>query len=176
MARYDTDDQALIHAAPDEVWSALLREFGGETHWWLPELEFRPLQRPAVPAVGTEVEVTPHVRGERWLPSSLAFVARVAELIENERLIVEYVRGAYLGRGEWLLEPVGEGTRLRMRWQVRSHGLLPSLSGLAVKADAIHSQMMQTGFHRLDNLLTAAPSPLGEPTSAIPAGAAKGGR
>lgn len=52
MARYDTDDQALIHAAPREVWAALLREFGGETHQWLPELEFRQLQRPAVPRSG----------------------------------------------------------------------------------------------------------------------------
>ena len=175
MGRYDTDDQALIRAAPAEVWAALLREFGGETHWWLPELEFRPLQRPAVPAVGTEIEVVPHVRGERWLPFSLAFVARVVELIEDERLIVEYVRGAYLGRGEWLLEPVKEATRLRMRWQVKSHGMA-TLSGLVIDAGAIHSQMMRSGFRRLDALLTAAPPPLAEPTSAVPAGAAKGGR
>lgn len=118
----------------------------------------------------------PHVRGERRLPLSFAFVACVVELVENERLIVEYVGGAFLGRGERLLEPVGKGTRLRMRWQVQSHGLLPILSGLAVHAGAIHSQMMRSGFHRLDALLTAAPPPLAEPTSAVPAGTAKGGR
>lgn len=129
MARYDTDDQAIIHASPAEVWGALLREFGGETQWWFPELEFRPLEQPATPAVGTEIEVIPHVRGERRLPFSLAFVARVVELVENERLAAGYVRGAFVGGGEWLLEPVGEGTRLRMRWQVRSHGLLPALVG-----------------------------------------------
>lgn len=170
MAHYKTDDAAIIHAAAAEVWAALLREFAGETHWWLPELEFRPLQQPATPAVGTEIEVIPHVRGERWLPFSLAFVARVVDLVENERLVAEYVRGAYRGRGEWLLEPVDEGTQLRMRWQVGSHGLLPTLSGLAVDAGSIHSQMMQTGFRRLDAVLASArPTPLAEPTASVPA-------
>ena len=91
-------------------------------------------------------EVIPHVRGERWLPFSLAFVAR-----------------------EWLLEPVDEGTRLSMRWQVRSHGLLPTLPGLALRARST-LQMMQTAFRRLDSLLAAAwATPVAEPTTSVPA-------
>lgn len=42
MARYDRVDEAVIHASPEDVWSALREEFGGETHWWLPDLGFRP--------------------------------------------------------------------------------------------------------------------------------------
>src|SRR5512134_1485157 len=80
MARYDVVDEATFHAPPAVVWKALLREFGGETSWWLPDLEFRPLGDGFSGEIGDEVEVTPHPRGGRPSPIGLAFVGSVREL------------------------------------------------------------------------------------------------
>jgi uncharacterized protein YndB with AHSA1/START domain len=157
VARYDRIDESVIHARPEEVWTALEREFLGETHWWLPELGFRPRRGGADLAVGSETEVIPAAGRFRGGRSPFAFVARAVEVVPRERLAAAYVAGAFLGSGDWTLEPVEEGTRLRMRWRVRTHGLLPTVLGLVVDLGAAHSRAMRAGFRRLDDRLARRP-------------------
>jgi hypothetical protein len=40
-----------------------------------------------------------------------------------------------------------------MRWNVRPHGVLPTLLGLVLDVGAHHSQAMQAGFRRLEAVL-----------------------
>jgi hypothetical protein len=152
MARYDRVDEAVIHARPEDVWSALWREFLGQTHWWLPELGFRLLPGRSELGVGAEVEVTPAAGRDRR--GRFSFVAHAVEVKPNERLRSEYT-GAFVGSGTWTLERIAEGTRLRMHWQVRTCGFLPTLIALFVDMGEEHSHAMRTGFRRLDALLTA---------------------
>jgi uncharacterized protein YndB with AHSA1/START domain len=155
MARYDRIDEAVIHAAPEDVWEALRAEFTGETSWWLPELGFRPLDGATSLATGAAVEVVPGAGRTGRRRSPFAFVSRVVEVVENERLSTEYLAGAFRGTGDWTLEPVAGGTRLRMHWQVRTQGRVATLAARLLDIGEQHSKAMQAGFARLDRRLAA---------------------
>lgn len=154
MARYDRIDEAVIRARPEQVWAALEREFVGETHWWLPELGFRPLHGTTRSELGAEVEVTP--AAGRDAHGRFSFVAHAVDVVPNERLRSDY-SGAFTGFGTWTLERVGDATLLRMHWHVKTHGFLPTVIGLFIDMGERHSAAMQAGFRRLDERLAEQP-------------------
>ena len=156
MAQYDRVDEAVIHAAPEDVWSALEDELTRETSWWLLELGFRPLGGARSLATGAAVEVVPGAGRTGRRRSPFAFVSRGVAVVENERLSTEYVAGAFRGTGDWTLEPVADGTRLRMHWQVRTSGPVATIAARLLDIGRQHSKAMQAGFSRLDRRLAAA--------------------
>jgi hypothetical protein len=122
------------------------------------ELGFRPIGGACRLEVGSAIEAIPAAGRMRRAPD-FSFVARVVEVVENERVSAVYDAGAFRGTGVWTLERVSNGTRLRMRWQVQTHGLAPKLLGLVVDLGALHSRAMKEGFRRLDELLATTPEP-----------------
>lgn len=166
MARYDRVDETVLHAPPASVWEALRQEFCGETHWWLPELAFRPLNGTRAIVPGASVEVVPAGGRTRQRRSPFAFVSRAVDVVENERLGTEYVAGAFRGTGEWTLEPAGRGTCLRMHWRVRTSGRLATLVARFLDLGEQHSRAMQAGFARLSERLDGERRPRpGSPTA-----------
>ena len=42
MPKFDITDEAVIDAPPLVFYKALLDEYAGVTHWWMPYFEFKP--------------------------------------------------------------------------------------------------------------------------------------
>ncbi|MFE9926036.1 SRPBCC domain-containing protein [Streptomyces sp. NPDC005774] len=158
MKRYDLIDEALLAAAPDAVWEALVGELAGDARWWVPDNTFEPVN--GTPArVGTLTRVTVHTKGVDKGGKKIRFTARTTAVEPGRRLALKYVEGAFRGTAEFTLAPLDDGgTRLAMRFRAQPHGALAVLANL-VDMDAKHTLATRAAFARLSRLLPAAPSP-----------------
>jgi carbon monoxide dehydrogenase subunit G len=78
-----------------------------------------------------------------------------------------YISGLFLGRGEWLLEPLGrDQTRLTYQADAEIAGFAARLLARTVDLRALHSQWMHSAFNGLAALLRG---PDGLPPHSAPA-------
>lgn len=156
MPRYDVTDEATIAASPAAVWRALDDLYMSVADWWEPYLRMRPRGEVPQGLVGAEVDIAANSRGDLASRLTSHFTGRVREAVENRRLVVDYVAGAFRGTGEWTLEPTESGgTHLAMRWRVNPHGLTLWVVSWFMDIGASHSEVMQRGFEQLDSYLRA---------------------
>jgi hypothetical protein len=140
MAAIDVTDEALIRAAPKQVFEELMRLMAGQAQWWLPHLEVRAVGELPAGKLGSLSEIS--------IPGRARFIARIEEIQESSLLRVAYIEGDFHGTGIWRFEAVPEGTRISLRWQpLPTRWLLRFLSTI-VKRN--HSRVMQLGFSALD--------------------------
>jgi uncharacterized protein YndB with AHSA1/START domain len=111
-----------VSAPAERVWDVLTAsERYGE--WWPAFVAFRDLT-PGVSGVGERAERV--VRGR--LPYSLRYITTVT-LRERPREVAYDSEGDLVGRGRFVLEPDGDGTRVTYHWDVGT--TRPLLNALA---------------------------------------------
>jgi len=148
-ARFVAVDEAVIHAAPDVVFRALLDECNGVTDWWAPHVRVTPVSEPPFDYVGAEARSV--VRAGRV---SARFLWRIVA-IEPDRLIeIEYAEGDVAGTGILTLSPTEGGTLLRYDWAARPNSWRASIVSAFVDVSERHSAVMRLGFAGLDEYVT----------------------
>ncbi|HET8532246.1 MAG TPA: SRPBCC family protein [Methylomirabilota bacterium] len=150
----DVVDEVVIAAPPSAVWSALMSEHAGQTHWWAPYWEAHP-RAPGPLRVGSEIDFFVHPSGKPTRLLDAHFAGRVTALVEERQASAEFFSGSTRGLGEWSLEPANGGTHLRMHFKARAHGarawLLDAIFGLG----SSHSRTVGKGFEGLQRYLAA---------------------
>lgn len=141
MPSYDVIDRAVINATPEQIYRALVDEYSGVTHWWT-QVESRPVGEIPFGRPGAVCTVTVRNRG------TARFTWRTAEIVENDLIRFEYLKGDLAGYGDLRLEPVGEATRVSYHWQVTTRGKA-HIIGPLLNISKRHSQVMQAGFRAL---------------------------
>jgi ribosome-associated toxin RatA of RatAB toxin-antitoxin module len=133
----------------------VLADVAAYPSWWPRHLGLRVLHREAG-LVGSEVEQRPF--GGR------PFRCRVEAVEEPSRIRTQYHGGFIEGRGEWRLEPVGAGTRVRYELDVHAEGRVVAWLGRILPLGRLHSRQMQKVFRQLQRVLMQGkvPSPPGK--------------
>ncbi|MFI9642526.1 SRPBCC domain-containing protein [Micromonospora sp. NPDC051925] len=156
MHKYDIIDEAVVAAAPESVWEALVEELRGAARWWVPHNTFAAGSVPP-DQVGGETEVTVHPKGVDGGGPKLRFTARTTAVEPHRRLAADYVSGVFLGTCEFLLRPLDDGrTLIAMHFQADPKGFVRMLSKVA-DIGAQHSSATQAAFANLDALLADRP-------------------
>ncbi|SDS32016.1 SRPBCC family protein [Actinoplanes derwentensis] len=157
MPGYDIINEAVIDAAPEQVWAALIAELHGARAFWVPANTF---QAGAVPPerAGGETHVTVHPKGVDKGGPKLRFTSRTVAVEPGRRLAGEYVDGAFRGTSEFLLEQLPDGgTLITMRFAARPAGWVRHLAKLA-DIGAEHTKATAAAFAALGTLVGSTPS------------------
>ncbi|MDF1565130.1 MAG: hypothetical protein P1V51_18985 [Deltaproteobacteria bacterium] len=151
MPRYDVLNEAIIPAEPAAVYQAILAELRGDTHWWMPDWEAHllPDSRP-IEERGAVIDITVHHLGNPH------FKARVMEVRENQQIDLTFPEGDFIGYGEWILQPVPGGTRLKVHFVGTPHRRL-SVASLFLDLGRHEYRMMQDGLENLASYLGPRP-------------------
>jgi uncharacterized protein YndB with AHSA1/START domain len=153
MPTYETTDFAIIDAAPERVFRALTDEYAGRTHWWT-EVECTPVGDIPFGHVGAICRSTVRNRGVA------RFEWRTAEIISDRYIRFEYLEGDIAGYADMRLEPLGDKTRVEYGWRVRTRGKA-SIIGPLLNLKKRHSEVMQSGFCKLNKYLASVPDESG---------------
>lgn len=147
---FDVIDEATVEASCERVLDAIVAEYTGQTTWMAPHVTSRIRRRPADGEVGTLSDAA--VRGF----AAPRFTIRLAEVDRpNCRVVVEYVDGDFLGRGEWSTRPSEGAARVRYHWQARPGGMRMRLVSRLLNVPKIHSYVMQNVLRGLASHLRA---------------------
>jgi uncharacterized protein YndB with AHSA1/START domain len=136
-------DEAILQFQPTDVWR-VLADVAAYPSWWPRHLGLRVLTC-AAGFVGSEVEQRPF--GGR------PFRCRVEAVEEPFSIRTRYYGGSLEGRGEWRLEPVGAGTRVRYELDVHAEGRFVACLSRILPLGRMHSRLMQGVFGRLERVL-----------------------
>jgi uncharacterized protein YndB with AHSA1/START domain len=145
-------DEAIVPFPPTEVWR-VLADIAAYPDWWPRHLGLRVVHRERG-LVGSEVEQRPF--GGRPLR------CRVEAVEEPFSIRTRYHGGFIEGRGEFRLESVGSGTRVRYELDVHAEGRAVACLGRILPLGRIHSRLMLSVFRQLERVLMqgkAASSP-----------------
>jgi uncharacterized protein YndB with AHSA1/START domain len=153
-------DEAIVPFPPSEVWR-VLADIAAYPNWWPRHLGLRVLHRePGL--VGSEVEERPF--GGR------PFRCRVEGVEEPLSIRTRYYGGFIEGRGEFRLESVGSGTRVRYELDVHAEGWTVACLSRILPLGRLHSRLMKGVFRQLERALAqrkADSSPRKEDGSAL---------
>ena len=148
MPRIDVVDKTIIDSQPAIVFNALLDEFEGAKNWWMPHWEAKMKGNVPFRQVGGTIDITVHRIGTpRWS-------SRSVEIVPSKLLQADFFEGDFLGNGEWSLEPIGDKTKVKFRFNVKTNKLLFTLVSPFVNIGKIHSDVMQKGFKALNSYLS----------------------
>jgi uncharacterized protein YndB with AHSA1/START domain len=147
MPRIDVVDEAVIDSPPLVVFKAVLNEYAGVTHWWMPYLESKLRGETPIDQEGTVFDITVHGK------HATRFSARITKLVEA-KLIETKVEGDFAGTGTGTFEPRDGKTKVRFRWNVRPKRLSFRLLSPFIDMGKPHSDVMQKGFKALDSYLS----------------------
>lgn len=143
--RIQASDEIVVSLSPTAVWR-LLADIAATPGWWPANPRLRVL-KVAPGIVGSELEIRP--LGGR------AFCCRVVSVEEPRRLRMEYFGGFITGRGEWILEAAGGGTRIRYELDVQAAGRLVAWLGRLFPLGRLHSGQMKGVLEGLRRALEA---------------------
>ena len=138
-------DEILLPQRPERVWP-VVADVAGYARWWPRSVGVRALND--VAGAGAEVEIRP--RGGR------AFRCCVTDVDEPRSLCLRYGGGFIEGVGEWRLEPVAGGTRVRYAVDVAACGWAAAVLGRVVDFGRLHSRWMQQVLQNLAGAVAAA--------------------
>jgi uncharacterized protein YndB with AHSA1/START domain len=147
MPKIDVTDEGVIDAPPMAVYKAILNEYAGVTHWWLPFLEFKLKGDLPIDREGAIFEMKGNSKGMR--PIS----AKMTKIVETKSIEYDMFAGDLVGTGTWTFEPVDGKTKVRYRLNCRTNRLLISLVSPFVNIAKGHSGNMQKGFKALNSYL-----------------------
>lgn len=139
-------DSILLPLSSATIWP-LLADIRSYPRWWPAIL----LPRVTAPADGTLLGSELRLRPLATRP----FTCKVVAVNAAHSIDLDYTGPFITGRGQWLLTPEGQGTRLSYRVDVEAHGLLVALAGRCVNLRWIHGQSMRLIFAALRRRLCA---------------------
>jgi ribosome-associated toxin RatA of RatAB toxin-antitoxin module len=145
LPKIDVTDEAVIDAAPSVVFAVLMEELNGAKKWWLPHWEASPRGNVPFNQIGGVIDITVHRIG------TPRFTAKSTEVTQDKSLKAEFIEGDFLGTGEWTLEPLGDKTQVKFRFNVKPNRLMYSMMYPVVRR--IHSGVMKQGYLSLNRYL-----------------------
>jgi hypothetical protein len=147
MPKIDVLDEAVIDSPLMVVYKAILNEYAGVTHWWMPYLEFKLRGDLPIDREGAIFDMIGHGRGMRPLP------AKMTKIVEAKSIEYE-IAGDFVGTGKYTFEPTDGKTKVQYRLNCRTNRLLFSLVSPFVNIGKGHSDNMQKGFKALNSYLS----------------------
>jgi ribosome-associated toxin RatA of RatAB toxin-antitoxin module len=147
MPKYDVVDEAIIDASPIEVYNAVLNEYAGVTHWWMPHIEFKLRGDTPVDREGAICDLTTHSKG-----MTAKFSCKITRILEAKSIEMEY-SGDFVGTGKWTFESTDGKTKVQFRWNNRPNRLLFVLFSPFVNLGKVHSDTIQKGFKACNSYL-----------------------
>jgi hypothetical protein len=84
---------------------------------------------------------------------SANFSVKTIKLVKDKTIEFEY-SGDFLGKGTWILEPIGEKTKLQYHFNAKTNKALFSFLSLFMDVSKPHSNTMQQGFIALNHYLS----------------------
>ncbi|MGA9046696.1 SRPBCC family protein [Sulfuricurvum sp.] len=140
--RIYADDRVMISYSAQSVW-AVIADIKQYPQWWPKSLNLKLLSE------GDSAGVTLRIK-----PSGgQEFFCRVESSNGASRMLIRYFGGFITGTGEWNIEPLSHGCTVSYTLDVEADGLLIGLIGMFVNLGRIHSQMMESVFHGLEQEL-----------------------
>ena len=88
MPKIDVHDEAVIDSPPMVVYKAILNEFAGVTHWWMPHLEYKLRGDMPIDREGAIGEMIFHVTKRATSKSSF----KGAKIVEARSIEMEYAQ------------------------------------------------------------------------------------
>jgi hypothetical protein len=146
MPKIESLDEAVIDGQPMVVYKAVLNEFGGLTHWWMPIHESK-LRGDAPITEGSTVDIFIHRTG------NAKFAYKITKLVEGKSFDME-ISGDFVGTGSCTFEPVDDKTKMQFRWNVKVAKLGFVILSPFISIAKGHSEVMQAGFKALSNYLS----------------------
>jgi hypothetical protein len=150
MPKIDVTDETVIDAPPMVVYKAILDEFSGVTHWWMPYNGFK--LRGDVPVDHEDAVFDLIVFPKSRIASSKIFV-RVAKIVEAKSIELDF-SGDFVGTEEYTFEPIEGKTKVQIRLNAKTNRLSLSLVSPFVDLGKGHSANMQKGFKALNSYLS----------------------
>ena len=149
MPKIDVISEAVIDSPPLVVYKALLNEFAGVTHWWMPILGFKLRGDLPIDREGAIFDATVNPTSRM----NAKFSAKVTKIVEA-KFIEEEIAGDFVGTGKWTFEPTDGKTKVQVRFNARTNRLLMSIFSPFVNFEKRHSDTMQKGFKALNSYLS----------------------
>ena len=131
------------------VYKAILNEYAGVTHWWMPCQESKLRGDIPIDREGVIVDITIHSERARGTPK---FSYKLTKSVEAKSIEVE-IAADIAGTGGWTFEPTDGKTKVQFRWNVRLKRLLYVLLSPFVDMGKIHSGVMQKRYKALNSYL-----------------------
>jgi ribosome-associated toxin RatA of RatAB toxin-antitoxin module len=147
MPRIDAVEEGVIYSPPIVVYKAVLEEYAGVTHWWMPHFESKPRGKPII-REGAIVDITVHQKGV-----TTKFSAKMTKIVEGDSIEMEYA-GDVVGTGKWTFEPTDGNTKVQKRVNEKFTKLLVVLLSPFVNLQKANSDLMQKGFKALNSYLS----------------------
>ena len=147
MPKFDVTDEFIIDAPPMVVYKALLNEFAGVTHLFMPYYEFKLKGDIPINHEGANFDIVVRARG---MTSKLS--AKITKIVDAKSLEVEYA-GNIIATEEYTFEPTNGKTKVKLRFNGRTNSLLMSLFSPFVNFGKGHTDMVQKGFKALNSYL-----------------------
>lgn len=145
----DALDEAIIDAPPAVVYKAILDEYAGVTHWWMPYQESKLRGNVPIDREGAIIDITIRTELERGTPR---FSYWLTKIVEGKSIEVE-ITGDIEGTGGWTFEPIDGKTKVQFRWNVKPKRLLYVILSPFVDMAKVHSDVMQKGYEALNSHL-----------------------
>jgi uncharacterized protein YndB with AHSA1/START domain len=139
MPKFDVTDEAVIDAPPMAVFTTVLNEYAGVTHWWMPYLKFE-LRGDLPIREGTISDLTAHGHG---MPAK--FSCKMTKIVKAKSIEMDYA-GDFVGTGKWTFEPTDGKTKVQYRFNVRTNRLLFSLVSPFVNVGKSFEECIQKGL------------------------------
>ena len=147
MPRLDAVEETVIDSPPMAVYKAILNEYAGVTHWWMPHFESKPRGDAPIIREGAIVDITVHSSG------TPKFSAKMTKIVEAKSIEMEYA-GDLVGTGKWTFEPTDGKTKVQKRVNYRVKRLSFVLLSPFVDMRKANSDLMQKGFKALNSYLS----------------------
>jgi hypothetical protein len=147
MPKIESLDEAMIDGQSMVVYKAVLNEFGGVTHWWMPIHESKLRGNVPIDQVGAIVDIAIRRTG------NAKFSYKIIKLVEGKSIDMD-ISGDFVGTGSVTFEPVGDKTKMQFRWNVKVSKLAFVILSPFVSIANGHSEVMQAGFKQLNSYLT----------------------
>ena len=148
MAKFDVTDEFAIDAPPMMVYKALLDEFAGLTHLFMPYYECKLSGDIPIDHEGAIFDLAVH-NGRMTTKLS----AKITKLVEAKSIEVQY-EGDIVATEEYTFEPTDGKTKVKLGFNGRTNSPLVSFLSLFVNIGKGHSDMMQHGFNALNSHLS----------------------
>ena len=149
MAKFDVTDEVTIDAPPPEVFMALLNEFAGSTHLFLPYYEFKLTGDTPIDHQGATMDLIVH---NGRMTSKLS--AKVTKIEKAKMIVLEYL-GDIISNEDYYFEPTVDGkTKVKLRFDGRTNRLMLSVLSPFIDIGKGHSEMAHKSFGALNNYLS----------------------